>query len=144
MCHPWNEHGPILKERLFGLTGYEGNHGEDVKEYYFYLDNTPTHSYMRFLLRLRSVQSNSGPSNAIRTLSNRVRLCSLCVPDQFESMAGSQEISHEQNLVSGDWGQRRRNERLHQSSACCQWSVVLCRVPLISPRAIKGYGVMSS
>jgi hypothetical protein len=43
----WNGRDPILKERLFGLTGNEGNHGEDVKEYYFYLDSTPTHSYMR-------------------------------------------------------------------------------------------------
>ncbi|MFO0949741.1 MAG: hypothetical protein U0835_01035 [Isosphaeraceae bacterium] len=40
----WNGRDPILKERLFGLTPHEGNHGEDVKEYYFYLDNTPTHS----------------------------------------------------------------------------------------------------
>src|SRR5215472_11307677 len=47
----WNEHDPILKERLFGLTGPEGNHGEDVKEYYFYLDSTPTHSYMQFLYK---------------------------------------------------------------------------------------------
>jgi hypothetical protein len=44
----WNEQDPILKERLFGLTGSEGNHGEDVKEYYFYLDSTPTHSFMRY------------------------------------------------------------------------------------------------
>jgi mannosylglycerate hydrolase MGH1-like protein len=47
----WNGRDPILKERLFGLSGVEGNHGEDVKEYYFYLDNTPTHSYMRFLYK---------------------------------------------------------------------------------------------
>jgi hypothetical protein len=47
----WNEQDPILKERLFGLTGNEGNHGEDVKEYYFYLDSTPTHSYMRWLYK---------------------------------------------------------------------------------------------
>ena len=47
----WNRRDPILKERLFGLTGNEGNHGEDVKEYYFYLDSTPTHSYMRFLYK---------------------------------------------------------------------------------------------
>jgi len=47
----WNEHDPILKERLFGLTGNEGNHGEDVKEYYFYLDATPTHSYMKWLYK---------------------------------------------------------------------------------------------
>jgi hypothetical protein len=47
----WNEQDPILKERLFGLTGNEGNHGEDVKEYYFYLDSTPTHSYMKWLYK---------------------------------------------------------------------------------------------
>ncbi|HXT34560.1 MAG TPA: glucosidase [Chloroflexota bacterium] len=47
----WNGQDPILKERLFGLNGHEGNHGEDVKEAYFYLDNTPTHSYMRMLYK---------------------------------------------------------------------------------------------
>src|SRR6516164_598644 len=47
----WNGKDPILKERLFGLTGGEGNHGEDVKEYYFYLDSTPTHSYMKYLYK---------------------------------------------------------------------------------------------
>ena len=47
----WNGRDPILKERLFGLTGPEGNHGEDAKEYYFYLDSTPTHSYMKFLYK---------------------------------------------------------------------------------------------
>ncbi len=47
----WNGRDPILKERLFGLTGEEGNHGEDVKEYYYYLDNTPTHSYMKYLYK---------------------------------------------------------------------------------------------
>ncbi|MBM4297735.1 MAG: glucosidase, partial [Deltaproteobacteria bacterium] len=47
----WNGKDAILKERLFGLTGNEGNHGEDVKEYYFYLDSTPTHSYMKFLYK---------------------------------------------------------------------------------------------
>jgi hypothetical protein len=47
----WNGKDPILKERLFGLTGNEGNHGEDVKEYYYYLDSTPTHSYMKFLYK---------------------------------------------------------------------------------------------
>ena len=47
----WNGGDPILKERLFGLTNSEGNHGEDVKEYYFYLDSTPTHSYMKYLYK---------------------------------------------------------------------------------------------
>ena len=47
----WNERDPILKERLFGLTNSEGNHGEDVKEYYFYIDSTPTHDYMKYLYK---------------------------------------------------------------------------------------------
>src|SRR2546425_1670567 len=47
----WNGADPILKERLFGLSNAEGNHGEDVKEYYYYLDSTPTHSYMRYLYK---------------------------------------------------------------------------------------------
>lgn len=47
----WNGRDPILKERIFGLTGPQGNHGEDVKEYYFYLDSTPTHSHMRYLYK---------------------------------------------------------------------------------------------
>src|SRR5215472_4549664 len=47
----WNGIDPILKERAFGLTNSEGNHGEDVKEYYFYLDSTPTHSYMKWLYK---------------------------------------------------------------------------------------------
>ena len=47
----WNGNDPILKERAFGLTNSEGNHGEDVKEYYFYLDSTPTHSYMKYLYK---------------------------------------------------------------------------------------------
>ena len=47
----WNDRDPILKERMFGLTNSEGNHGEDVKEYYFYLDSTPTHSYAKTLYK---------------------------------------------------------------------------------------------
>src|SRR5687768_16642230 len=47
----WNKKDPFLKERLFGLTNREGNHGEDVKELYYYLDNTPTHSYMKMLYK---------------------------------------------------------------------------------------------
>src|SRR5262245_39099784 len=47
----WNGHDPILKERAFGLTGAQGNHGEDLKEYYYYVDSTPTHSYMKYLYK---------------------------------------------------------------------------------------------
>src|ERR1700751_5416948 len=53
----WNEKDPILKERLFGLAGPEGNHGEDVKECYFYLDNTPTHSFMKYLYKYPKADS---------------------------------------------------------------------------------------
>ncbi|MDH3958063.1 MAG: glucosidase, partial [Actinomycetota bacterium] len=47
----WNGQDPIIKERLFGLTNSQGNHGEDVKEYYYFLDNTPTHSYQKWLYK---------------------------------------------------------------------------------------------
>jgi len=61
----WNHRDPILKERLFGLTRSEGNHGEDVKELYYYLDSTPTHSYMRMLYSTRR------PSSRTRSCSTR-------------------------------------------------------------------------
>ncbi len=51
----WNGQDPILKERIFGLTGPQGNHGEDVKEYYFYLDNIPSHAYMKYLYKYPQV-----------------------------------------------------------------------------------------
>ena len=70
----WNEQDVMLKERLFGLTGPQGNHGEDVKEYYFYLDSTPTHSYAKMLYKypqvaypyqdLVDVNRNRGPERA--------------------------------------------------------------------------------
>jgi hypothetical protein len=67
----WNGEDPILKERLFGLTNAEGNHGEDVKEYYFYLDSTPTHSYMRYLYKY---PQNSYPySDLVQTNRERSR-----------------------------------------------------------------------
>jgi hypothetical protein len=57
----WNGKDPILKERLFGLTNSEANHGEDVKEYYFYLDSTPTHSYMKYLYKYPQAAFPYGP-----------------------------------------------------------------------------------
>ncbi|AEV98496.1 glucosidase [Niastella koreensis] len=65
----WNGKDPILKERLFGLTNSEGNHGEDVKEYYFYLDSTPTHSYMKYLYKYP--QSMFPYSDLVATNRNR-------------------------------------------------------------------------
>ena len=78
----WNGKDPILKERLFGLTNSEGNHGEDVKEYYFYLDSTPTHSYMKYLYKYPQaafpyndlVETNRQPQprrDGIRTAGHR-------------------------------------------------------------------------
>ncbi len=64
----WNERDPILKERLFGLTGPEGNHGEDVKECYFYLDATPTHSWMRALYKYPQAEF---PYERLRTENHR-------------------------------------------------------------------------
>ena len=67
----WNGRDPILKERLFGLTNREGNHGEDVKEYYFYLDSTPTHSYMKYLYKYP--QAAYPYEDLIRTNGQRTR-----------------------------------------------------------------------
>ena len=80
----WNGNDPILKERLFGLSNGEGNHGEDVKEYYFYLDSTPTHSYMKYLYKYpqaaypvrRSGRDNRKPAAASRNMSCWTRACS--------------------------------------------------------------------
>jgi hypothetical protein len=67
----WNGKDPILKERMFGLTNSEANHGEDVKEYYFYLDSTPTHSYMKYLYKYP--QAEYPYSNLIETNKRRNR-----------------------------------------------------------------------
>lgn len=67
----WNGKDPIIKERLFGLTNSEGNHGEDVKEYYFYLDSTPTHSYMKYLYKYP--QSEFPYGNIVDTNKKRSR-----------------------------------------------------------------------
>ncbi len=67
----WNGKDPILKERLFGLTNSQGNHGEDVKEYYFYLDSTPTHSYMKYLYKYP--QASFPYADLVETNSRRTR-----------------------------------------------------------------------
>jgi len=67
----WNGKDPILKERLFGLTNSQGNHGEDVKEYYFYLDSTPTHSYMKYLYKYPQAAFPYG--DLVETNSRRTR-----------------------------------------------------------------------
>ena len=71
----YNGRDPILKERMFGLTGNEGNHGEDVKEYYYYLDSTPTHSYMRYLYKYPQAAFPYGElvENRAQSARSRVR-----------------------------------------------------------------------
>ena len=93
----WNGKDPILKERLFGLTNSEGNHGEDVKEYYFYLDSTPTHSYMKYLYKYPQaaypygdlVETNSGApattwsmscSTPASSMTTATSMCSWSMP----------------------------------------------------------------
>ena len=71
----WNGQDAILKERLFGLTNSQGNHGEDVKEYYFYVDSTPTHSYMKYLYKYP--QAAYPYADLVRTNGRRTR-------DEFE------------------------------------------------------------
>jgi hypothetical protein len=76
----WNGNDPILKERLFGLTNSEGNHGEDVKESYFYLDSTPTHSYMKYLYKypITPIRTTAGGDEpASLTQRNGVRIASV-------------------------------------------------------------------
>jgi hypothetical protein len=68
----WNQKDPILKERLFGLSNREGNHGEDVKEYHFYLDATPTSSYLKYLyISLRTTPTRK---RTTQSASTRVRI----------------------------------------------------------------------
>ena len=90
----WNGKDPILKERLFGLTNSEGNHGEDVKEYYFYLDSTPTHSYMKYLYKYP--QAAYPYSDLVETNARRTRT-------DFEYEYGGsrkfQEDPHWRNLI---------------------------------------------
>src|SRR5208337_5500285 len=65
----WNGKDPILKERMFGLTNSEANHGEDVKEYYFYLDSTPTHSYMKYLYKASVHSCRARSQESLRPFS---------------------------------------------------------------------------
>ena len=78
----WNERDPILKERLFGLTANEGNHGEDVKECYFYLDSTPSHSYMKYLYKYTQAEfpyRSWWRKTVAATSTNRSSNCSIRV-----------------------------------------------------------------
>ena len=82
----WNERDPHLKERFFGVNPYEGNHGEDVKEYYFHVDNTPTHSYMCLLYKYPQARVSVSRARSRRTSAapDRVRSTSCSTPGIFD------------------------------------------------------------
>ena len=75
----WNEKDPILKERMFGLTNLQGNHGEDVKEYYFFLDGTPTHSYMKMVYKYPQVAYPYGELVQVNGRARRPNVNSNCL-----------------------------------------------------------------
>ena len=98
----WNERDPILKERLYGLTNSEGNHGEDVKEYYFYLDSTPTHSYMKYLYKYP--QRAFPYRDLVETNRGRSR-------EEFETSCSTPGYSMTTATSTSSWSTRRKVRR---------------------------------
>ncbi len=94
----WNGRDPILKERLFGLDSHEGNHGEDVKELYYYLDNTPTHSYMKFLY---TYPQKEFPYNALTEAARKVR------GPTRNSSSSIPEYWRAEDILISSWNTRR-------------------------------------
>ena len=127
----WNGEDPILKERLFGVTGHQGNHGEDVKELYYYLDSTPTHSYMKFLYKYP--QRRFPYEDLVQENQRRDRNCDeyeLLDTDAFEDdrywdvflevcMLILCCFTRAEALFSVRQGRRRSRQRLH-SHHCVQ------------------------
>ena len=103
----WNERDPILKERLFGLTNSEGNHGEDVKEYYFYIDSTPTHSYMKYLYKYP--QRAYPYSDLVETNRRRSR-------QEFEYELLDTGVF---GILTYSWNMRRRVRKTSSSALRC-------------------------
>src|SRR5712671_6958335 len=103
----WNERDPILKERLFGLTNSEGNHGEDVKEYYFYIDSTPTHSYMKYLYKYP--QGEFPYRDLVVTNRNRSR-------EDFEYELIDTGIFDGDHILTCSWSTRRKAPKMCSSA----------------------------
>ena len=106
----WNERDPILKERLFGLTNSEANHGEDVKEYYFYVDSTPTHSYMKYLYKYP--QREYPYRDLIDTNRGRSR-------EEFEYELLDTGVFGETGISTCSWSTRRRARKTSSSASPC-------------------------
>ena len=107
----WNERDPILKERLFGLTNSEANHGEDVKEYYFYIDSTPTHSYMKYLYKYpqREYPYRDLIDTNRRTIAGTSSSTSCSIPAP-STTTGTSTCS---------WSTRRRGRKTSSSASPC-------------------------
>ena len=120
----WNGKDPIIKERLFGLTNSEGNHGEDVKEYYFYLDSTPTHSYMKYLYKYPQAAypySDLVQTNQAGTAMKQSMSCST--PASSIRIATSMYLSNMRRrrpTTSSSRSQPATAERSRQPSTSCR------------------------
>ena len=120
----WNGNDPILKERLFGLSNGEGNHGEDVKEYYFYLDSTPTHSYMKWLTSTRRLRSRTTtscrpmPSVRGRTTSTSSSTAASSTKIATSTSSSSMPSRRRKNALSGS--PSRTGARRPRRFTCCQ------------------------
>ena len=124
----WNGRDPILKERLFGLTDHEGHHGEDVKEYYFYLDSTPTHSYMKYLYKypqarvsVRRAHRGQPPPQprAIRNTSCSTPACSTTTATSTSSWNTQRPAPR---ICSMRHHGRQPRSRRAPTSTCCRRS----------------------
>ena len=134
----WNGHDPILKERLFGLTGSQGNHGEDVKEYYFYLDSTPTHSYMKMLYKYP--QARFPYEDLIA--ENRARGVTTILNTNCSTRGAFADDRYFDVLVEYAKAERRRHpdrDHRHQSRAGERRMLACCRR---SGFAIRGVGAI--
>ena len=117
----WNGADPIIKERLFGLTNTEGNHGEDVKEYYFYLDSTPTHSYMKYLYKYPQraypygdlVATNRQRTGRSRSTSCSTRASSTRTATSTSSWSTPRRLPRTSSSASGRPTAGPRPRRLH-------------------------------
>ena len=121
----WNGRDPILKERLFGLTNSEGNHGEDVKEYYFYLDSTPTHSYMKYLYKYPQAAFPYGElvddEPPTRPATSRVRAArhrASSTQDRYFDVVVEYAKAAPEDLLDPDHRHEPRARRRRRSTCC--------------------------
>ena len=111
----WNGRDKILKERLFGLAGPEGNHGEDVKEYYFYVDATPSHSYLRFLYKYPQAEFpyETAPGRERPTRGHRARIRAA----RHRDLRRGPLLRHRGRIRQGHDGRHRHPDQGHQPRA---------------------------